>query len=171
MRLGGVLKGGFVLLKISRSVRSFTKTIYLRITCVILNRWGQARKENKIIMQLSGNRLWQKTATQNSKLKNQVKTFIPRFCNAELLVLPAQHTIPSFSGLHIPLSGLELLEGLIKPRGLGWPHDPRLANQNTEITLATGIGSGMVGADETQQAKNGHVTQAWPMRTLNHLWP
>lgn len=45
-------------------------------------------------------------------------------------------SVPSFAAPENPLSGPELLEELIKPRGPRWPHDLNLANQNT--------GSGMV---------------------------
>lgn len=64
------------------------------MTCVILNRWAEARKENKITMKLSGNRLGQKIVSQSLKLKNQVKIFVLRFFSAELNThpfLPSQH--------------------------------------------------------------------------------
>lgn len=77
----------YVLPKISRLVGSSPPAANF-MYCVILNRWGKSRKENKI-MKLSGNGLQQKTETQSWKLKNQIKTFVGRFCSAEGLVLPA----------------------------------------------------------------------------------
>ena len=94
-------------------------------------------------MKLSGNRLGQKTASHNSKLKNQVETSVQGSLGQSCWFTRVA-SIPSIPALPIPLSRPELLEQLIKPKGPGGAHDPSLANQDTKVALATGIGSGMV---------------------------
>lgn len=105
-------------------------------------------------MKLSGNRLQQKTATQNSTLRTKSK-LCSKVLKYRTVVFAYPTSTPSFPVPHIPLSVPYLLEGLIKPRR------PKMATRpkpdQSEYRNYPG---------HRNWAKDGHVTYAGPMKTI-----